>query len=424
MISFESDYNNGMLPEILEALGKTNSDKTSGYGFDPYSESAKEKIRKAVDNENAEVFFLIGGTQTNTTVIDSVLMGCEGVICVETGHIEVHESGAVEAFGHKVITLPGKNSKLTTGTLSAYMDTFLADESHPHMVQPGMVYISMPTEFGMVYTREELAALYATCQKYDLRLFIDGARLGYGLVSAACDYDLPFLAKHCDVFYIGGTKVGAMMGEAVVFSGMKAPKYFFTNVKRHGALLAKGRMLGIQFDTLFTDNLYFKISRHAIAMATRIRSIFQKHGIAIAYDSPTNQQFVILENRKMTELKKEVKFSFWEKYDENHTVVRFATSWATKKEEYIKKKGNTTGEFQWKIYEKYNGIKKLKAGFVNEMEAREYASFLENCNRMAGYNGSRFSIEYGCPVSEAQEEYDIWKAQFPKNLERTEIRHN
>ena len=223
MISFESDYNNGMLPEILEALGKTNSEKTSGYGFDPYSESAKEKIRKAVDNENAEVFLLIGGTQTNTTVIDSVLMGCEGVICVETGHIEVHESGAVEAFGHKVITLPGENSKLTSNTLSAYMDTFLADETHPHMVQPGMVYISMPTEFGMVYTREELTALYATCQKYNLRLFIDGARLGYGLVSEACDYDLPFLAKHCDVFYIGGTKVGAMMGEAVVFSGMKAP---------------------------------------------------------------------------------------------------------------------------------------------------------------------------------------------------------
>ena len=197
-------------------------------------------------------------------------MGCEGVICVETGHIEVHESGAVEAFGHKVITLPGENSKLTSSTLSAYMDTFLADETHPHMVQPGMVYISMmpenttaspimaptlvppfltvclmvyismPTEFGMVYTREELTALYATCQKYDLRLFIDGARLGYGLVSEACDYDLPFLAKHCDVFYIGGTKVGAMMGEAVVFSGMKAPKYFFTNIKRHGALLAKG----------------------------------------------------------------------------------------------------------------------------------------------------------------------------------------
>ena len=242
MISFQSDYNNGMLPEILEALSKTNNDKTPGYGFDPYTEAAKEKIRKAVGNENAEVFFLVGGTQTNTTVIDSVLLGCEGVICVETGHIEVHESGAVEAFGHKVITLPSDDSKLSPEALSAYMDTFLADETHPHMVQPGMVYISMPTEFGMVYTKAELEQLYATCQKYQLKLFIDGARLGYGLMSEACDYDLPFLAKHCDVFYIGGTKVGAMMGEDVVFSGMKAPKYVFNNVKRHGALLAKGRM--------------------------------------------------------------------------------------------------------------------------------------------------------------------------------------
>ncbi len=333
MISFESDYNNGMLPEILDALGTTNKEKTSGYGFDPYSEAAKEKIRKAIDNKNADVFFLVGGTQTNTTVIDAVLMGCEGVIGVDTAHIEVHESGAVEAFGHKVITLPGENSKMSANTLSAYMDTFLADETHPHMVQPGMVYISMPTEFGMVYTKEELTAIYSTCQKYDLRLFIDGARLGYGLVSEACDYDLPFLASHCDVFYIGGTKVGAMMGEAVVFSGMKAPKYFFTNVKRHGALLAKGRMLGIQFDTLFTDQLYFNISRHAITMATRIRSIFQKHGIAIAYDSPTNQQFVVLSPTLYDALSKKVAFEIWERKSDTEIICRFVTSWATKEEE-------------------------------------------------------------------------------------------
>ena len=333
MISFESDYNNGMLPEILNALGTTNKEKTSGYGFDPYSEAAKEKIREAIDNKNADVFFLVGGTQTNTTVIDSVLMGCEGVIGVDTAHIEVHESGAVEACGHKVITLPGENSKLSANTLSAYMETFLADETHPHMVQPGMVYISMPTEFGMVYTKEELTAIYATCQQYGLRLFIDGARLGYGLVSEACDYDLPFLASHCDVFYIGGTKVGAMMGEAVVFSGMKAPKYFFTNVKRHGALLAKGRMLGIQFDTLFTDQLYFNISRHAITMATRIRSIFQKHGIAIAYDSPTNQQFVVLSPTLYDALSKKVAFEIWERKSDTEIICRFVTSWATKEEE-------------------------------------------------------------------------------------------
>ena len=333
MISFESDYNNGTLPEILDTLRKTNDDKTSGYGFDPYTEAAKEKIRKAVGNENADVFFLVGGTQTNTTVIDSLLLGCEGVICVETGHIEVHESGAVEAFGHKVIPLPGENSKLSSSTLAAYMDSFLADETHPHMVQPGMVYISMPTEFGMVYNQEELTVLYATCQKYGLRLFIDGARLGYGLESEACDYDLPFLAKHCDVFYIGGTKVGAMMGEAVVFSGMKAPKYFFTNIKRHGALLAKGRMLGIQFNTLFTEGLYFKISRHAISMATRIRSIFQKHGIAIAYDSPTNQQFVVLSPSLYDALSKKVAFEIWERKSDTEIICRFVTSWATKEEE-------------------------------------------------------------------------------------------
>ena len=333
MISFQSDYNNGMLPEILEALAKTNNDKTSGYGLDSYTETAKEKIRKAVGNEKADVYFLVGGTQTNTTVIDSVLLGCEGVICVETGHIEVHESGAVEAFGHKVITLPSDDSKLSPEALSAYMDTFLADETHPHMVQPGMVYISMPTEFGMVYTKAELEQLYATCQKYQLKLFIDGARLGYGLMSEACDYDLPFLAKHCDVFYIGGTKVGAMMGEAVVFSGMKAPKYFFTNVKRHGALLAKGRMLGIQFDTLFTDNLYFKISKHAIDMAIRIRSIFTKHGIKIAYNSPTNQQFVVIRNDVVERLEQSIAFTRFLTFDEQHTICRFVTSWATTPEQ-------------------------------------------------------------------------------------------
>ena len=220
MISFESDYNNGTLPEILDTLRKTNDDKTSGYGFDPYTEAAKEKIRKAVGMDSADVYFLVGGTQTNTTVIDSLLLGCEGVVCVETGHIGVHEAGAVEAFGHKVITLPSTDSKLASSTLTRYMETFLADETYPHMVQPGMVYISMPTELGMVYTKDELEEIYATCKKYDLRLFIDGARLGYGLMSEACDYDLPFLARHCDVFYIGGTKVGAMFGEAVVFSGM------------------------------------------------------------------------------------------------------------------------------------------------------------------------------------------------------------
>lgn len=329
MISFESDYDNGMLPEILTALAATNDEKTSGYGYDPYTEQAKELIRKAVGNDRAEVFFLVGGTQTNATVIDSLLMPCEGVICVDTAHIAVHESGAVEAAGHKVIALPSADSKLSVDTLSAYMDKFLADETHPHMVQPGMVYITMPTELGMVYTASELTALYDACRRYGLKLYVDGARLGYGLMSEACDYDLPFLAAHCDAFYIGGTKVGALMGEAVVFSNIPAPKYFFTTVKRHGALLAKGRMLGIQFRTLFTDGLYFRISRHAIDMAVRLKAVFAAAGIPLAMDSPTNQQFVVLSRSQYEALSKKIMFEIWEPSETDEIVCRFVTSWAT-----------------------------------------------------------------------------------------------
>jgi threonine aldolase len=326
MVSFESDYNNGMLPEILERLAATNDEKCSGYGYDPYSESAKAKIISAIGKEDAEVFFLVGGTQTNATVIDSLLLPCEGVICVETAHIAVHESGAVEASGHKVITLPTSDSKMDVASLKAYMNQFLADETYPHMVQPGMVYITMPTEHGMVYTRDELALLYDTCRHYNLKLYVDGARLGYGLTSNACDYDLKFLAAHCDAFYIGGTKVGAMMGEAVVFSNIPAPKYFFTTVKRHGALLAKGRMIGIQFDTLFTDGLYFRISRHAIDMAVRLKEIFASSGIPLAVDSPTNQQFAILNRNQYNFLSNRIKFEIWEPSETDEIVCRFVTS--------------------------------------------------------------------------------------------------
>lgn len=329
MISFESDYNNGCTPEILRRLADTNDDRTSGYGSDPYCQSAIRRIREAVQMTDADVFFLIGGTQTNATVIDSLLMGCEAVITVETGHIAVHESGAVEAFGHKVITLPAVDSKLTAATLDRFMDTFTADETAPHMVQPGMVYVSMPTELGMVYTRSELASLYEACRRHHLRLYIDGARLGYGLMSDACDYDLPFLARHCDVFYIGGTKVGAMFGEAVVFTGISAPKYFFTTVKRHGALLAKGRMLGIQFDTLFTDGLYLRLSRHAIAMASRLKEVFARHAIPMACLSPTNQQFVILSPSQYDALIAQVAFEIWERHADGTLTCRFVTSWAT-----------------------------------------------------------------------------------------------
>lgn len=328
--SFESDYNNGCLPEILRRLSETNDEKASGYGFDPYTERAKERIRRACDMKEAEVYFLVGGTQTNTTAIDSLLQGCEGVLSVDTGHINVHESGAVEAFGHKVLVLPGiDGGKMAASQIDDYMRKFLADETYPHMVQPGMVYITLPTELGALYSRKELADIYAVCQQYGLRLYVDGARLGYGLMAEGNDIDLPFLAHHCDAFYIGGTKVGALLGEALVYTNTRAPKYIFTIIKRHGALLAKGRVLGLQFDTLFTDDLYFRVSRHAIDMAKALRRVFAKHGLSLGIDSPTNQQFVILSKEQKQRLAEEIAFEIWEPLPDDRLLCRFVTCWAT-----------------------------------------------------------------------------------------------
>ena len=328
--SFESDYNNGCLPEILRRLSETNDEKSSGYGFDPYTERAKDRIRKACDMTEAEVHFLVGGTQTNATAIDSLLQGCEGVLSVDTGHINVHESGAVEAFGHKVLVLPGiAGGKMAASQINDYMRKFLADETYPHMVQPGMVYITLPTELGALYSRKELADIYTVCQQYGLRLYVDGARLGYGLMAEGNDIDLPFLAHHCDAFYIGGTKVGALLGEALVYTNTRAPKYIFTIIKRHGALLAKGRVLGLQFDTLFTDGLYFRVSRHAIDMAQALRRVFAKHGLSLGIDSPTNQQFVILSKEQKQRLAEEIAFEIWEPLPDDHLLCRFVTCWAT-----------------------------------------------------------------------------------------------
>lgn len=328
--SFESDYNNGCLPEILRRLSETNDEKSSGYGFDPYTERAKDRIRKACDMTEAEVHFLVGGTQTNATAIDSLLQGCEGVLSVDTGHINVHESGAVEAFGHKVLVLPGiAGGKMAASQIDDYMRKFLADETYPHMVQPGMVYITLPTELGALYSRKELADIYTVCQQYGLRLYVDGARLGYGLMAESNDIDLPFLAHHCDAFYIGGTKVGALLGEALVYTNTRAPKYIFTIIKRHGALLAKGRVLGLQFDTLFTDDLYFRVSRHAIDMAQALRRVFAKHGLSLGIDSPTNQQFVILSKEQKQRLAEEIAFEIWEPLPNDHLLCRFVTCWAT-----------------------------------------------------------------------------------------------
>lgn len=328
--SFENDYNNGCLPEILRRLSETNDEKSSGYGFDPYTERAKDRIRKACDMTEAEVHFLVGGTQTNATAIDSLLQGCEGVFSVDTGHINVHESGAVEAFGHKVLVLPGiAGGKMAASQIDDYMRKFLADETYPHMVQPGMVYITLPTELGALYSRKELADIYTVCQQYGLRLYVDGARLGYGLMAEGNDINLPFLAHHCDAFYIGGTKVGALLGEALVYTNTRAPKYIFTIIKRHGALLAKGRVLGLQFDTLFTDDLYFRVSRHAIDMAQALRRVIAKHGLSLGIDSPTNQQFVILSKEQKQRLAEEIAFEIWEPLPNDHLLCRFVTCWAT-----------------------------------------------------------------------------------------------
>ena len=332
MLYFENDYCEGAHPAILQKLIETNMEKLPGYGADPYCESAKEKIRTACGCPDADIFFLAGGTQANAVVIGSVLSRHEGVIAAATGHVSLHEAGAIEYTGHKVLQLPQKEGKLQADTLLSYLLDYYADPNHEHMVFPGMVYISHPTEYGTLYTKKELADLSEVCSRYSLPLFLDGARLGYGLVSDGTDVTLADIARCTSVFYIGGTKVGALCGEAVVFP-KKAPEHFMTMVKQQGALLAKGRLLGIQFDTLFTDDLYQTISRNAIETANVLKGALREKGYRFFLESPTNQIFVILENALMERIGRDVKFGFWEKYDEGHTVVRFATSWGTKMEE-------------------------------------------------------------------------------------------
>lgn len=333
MISFACDYIQGAHPAVLKRLIETNMEQLGGYGSDKYCESAKEKIQAACGCPDADVFFLTGGTQTNMVVIDSILLPHEGVISATTGHINGHESGAVESTGHKILQLPSHQGKILAQEVEDFADTFYADENYEHMVSPGVVYISHPTEYGTLYTKAELEALRDVCKKYNMKLFMDGARLGYGLAAEGTDVTLETICHCCDVFYIGGTKVGALCGEAVVFPNGNMPKHYLTISKRHGALLAKGRLLGVQFDTLFTDGLYFEIGKHAMDMARKMKQVFVDNGFEFFIDSPTNQLFVILENTLMEKLKESVAFSFWEKYDDSHTVVRFATSWGTTEEE-------------------------------------------------------------------------------------------
>lgn len=336
MVSFESDYTNGAHPKILQRLAESNLEPMPGYGLDSYCESAKEKIRAACHCKEAEIYFLVGGTQANAVVISSMLRGFEGVVAAQTGHINVHEAGAIEATGHKVLALPEHRGKIDAKELEKFLQGFFGDSNHEHMVFPGMVYLSYPTEYGTLYQKSELEAIAGVCREYGLPLYLDGARLGYGLMSRKSDMALPDIARICDVFYIGGTKVGALCGEAVVFPRNNAPKQFLTTVKQHGALLAKGRLLGIQFDTLFTDNLYLELSRHAIELAEQLKEILREKGCTFYLESPTNQQFILLEDSKLEELKKHVAVSFWEKPDAGHTIVRLATSWSTKQEDLLK----------------------------------------------------------------------------------------
>ncbi len=329
MFSFECDYLQGAHPKILEALIATNLDTQPGYGADCFTAAAVEKIKTAFACPNHDVYLLTGGTQTNALVIDSLLRPYEGVISAVSGHINAHEAGAIEYTGHKVLALPATDGKLDAADVAAYIRNFYADPTWPHMVKPGMVYISHPTEYGTLYTADELQALAAVCREYRIPLFLDGARLGYGLMSRDTDVTPALLAQLCDVFYIGGTKVGALCGEAVVFRPGLMPAQFATIVKQHGAMVAKGRLMGVQFDTLFTDGLYFDISAHAIDMAEKMKDLFRRKGYTFFKETPTNQQFVLLEDGQLAALQDKVGFSIWEKADPTHTVVRFATCWAT-----------------------------------------------------------------------------------------------
>ncbi|HFH6672382.1 TPA: low specificity L-threonine aldolase [Streptococcus agalactiae] len=333
MLHFENDYNKGAHPELLNALIETNDQGLSGYGTDSYCQQAADKIREVCSCPQAEVEFLVGGTQTNQVVISSMLASYEGVIAAETGHVSSHEAGAIEFSGHKVLTLPSHNGKLLASEVATYIETFYADGNYQHMVFPGMVYISHPTEYGTLYSKAELEELSKICKHYQIPLFIDGARLGYGLAAKDTDVDFPTIAALSDVFYIGGTKMGALAGEAVVFTKKNRPKQFTTIVKQHGALLSKGRLLGLAFDRFFTDNLYLKIGKHAIDLAEELKIILEEKGYSFYLKSPTNQQFIIVENTKLADLAKNVAYSFWEKYDDHHTVIRLATSWSTSRED-------------------------------------------------------------------------------------------
>lgn len=332
MIQFQCDYNEGAHPLIIKRLTETNMEQTVGYGEDPHCEEARCLIKQACQSDNADVHFLVGGTQANTTVIAHILRPYQGVLAATSGHINVHETGAIESTGHKVLAIPTEDGKLTAKQIDEAMQAHIHEDGPEHMVQPGMVYLSFPTEIGTIYSHDELKAIRTVCNKYDLPLFVDGARLGYGLCSPECDLTLPQLAQLADVFYIGGTKVGALFGEAVVIMNEALKRDFRYSIKQHGGMLAKGRLLGLQFATLFTGNLYFDIAQHAIDEAMRIKAALQAKGIGFLIDSPTNQQFPIFSDSQIATLSEHFMLSLWQRIDEEHTAMRICTSWATKTE--------------------------------------------------------------------------------------------
>lgn len=338
MIHLESDYNNGAHPAVLRHFLDTNDERSQSYGDDRYSEHARQLIREACQAPNAQVYFLAGGTQTNATIIDCVLQPFEGVVCCDTAHINVHEAGAVEFTGHKVIALPHHDGKLRNSDLRQWLQGFFADETAEHMVRPGMVYITFPTELGTLYTADELRALHATCREYEIPLYVDGARLAYGL-AASTDIDLPLLSRLADIFYIGGTKCGALCGEAVVFPNGNAPSHMLSRIKRHGALLAKSRVVGVQFEALFSpapdgEPLYLSLGRSAVSLAMHLRHLFVDGlGYKPYIDSPTNQQFYVIPNDDLPRLRQFIGFEPWAPVDATHTACRFVTSWDTTSDE-------------------------------------------------------------------------------------------
>lgn len=330
---FASDYMEGAHPAILQRLQETNLVKTPGYGADAYTASARDRIRSACGAPEAEVFLLAGGTQTNAVVISSLLKSWQGVVAAETGHISAHEAGAIEHGGHKVLPLPQRDGKISAASLRALLRTWREDGNRDHLVAPGMVYLSQPTEYGTLYSLRELEEIRGICLENDLLLYVDGARLAYALASGENDVSLADLARLCDAFYIGGTKCGALFGEAVVVRDPKRVPHMFMIAKQHGAVLAKGRLLGIQYDELFKDDLYLKIGQHAINMAMKIKNACKEKGYVFYNDSPTNQQFVIISNEKEKEMSEWLEIEMDDTYDEDHIVMRLCTSWATKEED-------------------------------------------------------------------------------------------